>query len=62
MQDITVTNPDDPFGCPSYDGPADQAHKYLIPGVYPTTDPAVAIAVTETNTVIVPVLSAADLT
>jgi hypothetical protein len=32
---VTVANPDAPFDSPAYDGPADQAHRFLIAGNYP---------------------------
>jgi hypothetical protein len=35
---VTVINPDDPHGSPSYEGPADEAHTRLKPGGYRTTD------------------------
>lgn len=35
---VTVVNPDDETGPPSYDGPDDQAHRQLKPGGYQTTD------------------------
>lgn len=35
---VTIANPADPFGSPSYDGPADDAHTRLIPGAYRTTN------------------------
>lgn len=43
--DITVTNPEDLFGPPAYEGPADQAHLKLEPGIYQTDDPSSALAV-----------------
>lgn len=34
----TISNPDDPNGPPSYEGPLDQAHTQLAPGTYDATD------------------------
>lgn len=34
----TITNPDDPTGPASYEGPLDQAHTILAPGQYDATD------------------------
>lgn len=42
---ITVTNPEDPFGPPAYEGPVTEAHLKLEPGIYQTGDPASALAV-----------------
>jgi hypothetical protein len=33
-QQISVDNPDDPFGPPLYEGPAWRAYQHLAPGVY----------------------------
>jgi hypothetical protein len=43
---VTVINPDDPFGSPSYEGPANEAHSRLALGLYQTTDPDLGVAVT----------------
>ena len=36
--DITVSNPDEEFAPPSYEGPAERAHTYLAPGEYRTDE------------------------
>lgn len=61
---VTVTNPADPHGSPSYDGPADQAHTVLAPGGYEATigdhgildGTEVALLVSESSTLLVPVV------
>ena len=35
--DVTVPDPDDPVGMPIYEGPASEAHSWIIPGVYDAT-------------------------
>lgn len=35
--DVTVSDPDDPVGMPIYEGPASEAHSWIIPGVYDAT-------------------------
>ena len=35
--EITVPHPDDPGGPPVYEGPASNAHAWLVPGIYPAT-------------------------
>lgn len=54
---ITVANPDSPFDSPAYDGPADQAHTVLAPGGYDTTDPDVALLVTDGRSIPVAVVN-----
>lgn len=34
MRHLTVTDPDNPFGCPAFDGPAFDAGDLLDPGTY----------------------------
>ncbi|GAA3664226.1 hypothetical protein [Microbacterium marinilacus] len=35
--DVQVTDPDDPVGPPIYEGPASEAHAWIVPGVYAAT-------------------------
>ncbi|MGO1664849.1 MAG: hypothetical protein ACTHZ5_13665 [Micrococcaceae bacterium] len=35
--DVSVPDPDDPVGMPIYEGPASEAHSWIIPGVYDAT-------------------------
>lgn len=44
---VTINNPDDPMGPPSFEGQDTEAHRTLAPGEYPTTHPDVAVQVTD---------------
>lgn len=35
--DVSVPDPDDPVGVPIYEGPASEAHAWIVPGVYDAT-------------------------
>lgn len=35
--DVSVPDPDDPVGIPIYEGPASEAHAWIVPGVYDAT-------------------------
>lgn len=35
--DVTVPDPDNPVGVPIYEGPASEAHSWIVPGVYDAT-------------------------
>ncbi|WP_029153970.1 hypothetical protein [Microbacterium gubbeenense] len=35
--DVSVPDPDDPVGMPIYEGPASEAHAWIVPGVYDAT-------------------------
>ena len=35
--DVSVPDPDDPVGVPIYEGPASDAHAWIVPGVYDAT-------------------------
>lgn len=35
--DVSVPDPDDPVGMPIYEGPASEAHSWIVPGVYDAT-------------------------
>lgn len=56
---VTVNHPDDTDGvdAPIYEGPAHLAHTQIAPGGYDTTNPAVALLVSETRTIVVPVIN-----
>lgn len=59
--DITITNPDEEFGCPAYEGPLADAHTKLDTGLYTATDDAtgdeVAFAVIHGDrTILVPIV------
>lgn len=53
---VQVLNPDDPDGCPAFDGYPENAHKALTPGVYPAvvenTGCTVLLQVGETTAVV----------
>lgn len=49
---VTILDPDNPSGSPAYDGPADQAHRYIEPGSYrgyDSRDRTVTLVVTDTE-------------
>lgn len=35
--EVSIPDPDMPLGMPIYEGPASEAHQWLVPGVYPAT-------------------------
>lgn len=43
---VQIANPDDPFGPPAYDGPADAVGNYLAPGDYEGYDGQTDVRVT----------------
>lgn len=58
MYIVTVNHPEDTDGvdAPIYEGPSDQAHTVLAAGGYETTTPGLALLVTETSSIAVPLV------